>query len=108
MADEAPDNLYREELLMAAVAAVRRLAKGGQHTARCRRRGPKTLPFPRRAGTSPVCARRFWKGRSIFSRATESGPAVCEYLVCTNERTAKCRPSSSPSPTQRRSSPWPD
>ena len=39
-------------------------------------------------------ARRFWKGRSIFSRATENGPAFRECFVCTNKHTAKCRPSS--------------
>ena len=38
-------------------------------------------------------ARRLWKGRSIFSRATENGPAFCECFVCTKKCTAKCRPS---------------
>ena len=32
-------------------------------------------PCLKLAGTSPVNARRLWKGRSIFSRATENGPA---------------------------------
>ena len=31
----------------------------------------------KRVGTSPVDARRSWKGRSIFSRATENRPAFC-------------------------------
>ena len=31
----------------------------------------------KRAGSSPVNARRLWKGGSIFSRATENGPAFC-------------------------------
>ena len=35
-----------------------------------------------RAGTPPVNARRLWKGRSIFSRATENGPDFCECFVC--------------------------
>ena len=33
-------------------------------------------------------ARRVWKGRSIFGRATENGPAFCECFVCTNKYTA--------------------
>ena len=40
-----------------------------------------------------LSARWLWKGRSIFSRATENGPAFCELCVCTNKYTAKCRPS---------------
>ena len=32
---------------------------------------------------SRVNARRFWKGRSISSPATENGPAFCERFVCT-------------------------
>ena len=32
----------------------------------------------KRAGTSFVHARKLWKGRSIFSRSTENGPAFCE------------------------------
>ena len=37
----------------------------------------------KRAGTSPVHARRFWKGRSVFSRATENGPAfLWMFCVC--------------------------
>ena len=37
----------------------------------------------KRAGTSPVNARRLWKGRSIFSRATENGPAFSVCFACT-------------------------
>ena len=44
----------------------------------------------KRAGTSPVNARRFWKGRPIFSRATENGPA---FRAMFRVHTAKCRPS---------------
>ena len=40
-----------------------------------------------RAGTSLVNMRRSWKGRSIFSRATEDGPAFCECCVCTDKYT---------------------
>ena len=49
------------------------------------------------AGISPVNAvvRELWKGRSIFSRATENGPengpVFCECFACTNKYTAKCR-----------------
>ena len=32
-------------------------------------------------------ARRLWKGRSIFSQATESGPAICEWFVHANKCT---------------------
>ena len=40
-----------------------------------------------------LCARRLWRGRSVFSRATENGPAFRECFVCTHKCTAKCRPS---------------
>ena len=43
----------------------------------------------KRAGTSPVYARRLWIGRPIFSRATENGLAFCEFLVCANKYAAK-------------------
>ena len=43
---------------------------------------PQVLVPSTRACTSPVNARRLWKGRSIFSRATENGPAFCERFVC--------------------------
>ena len=47
----------------------------------------------KRAGTSPVSTRRLWKGRPIFSRATENGPAFRVSFVCADKHTAKCRPS---------------
>ena len=53
----------------------------------------RQLGRSKRAGTSPVNARQAWKGRSIFSRATENVPAFCECFVCTNKYTVKCRPS---------------
>ena len=43
---------------------------------------------------SSLNARRLWKGRFIFSRATENGPACRACFVCTNKYTEKCRPSS--------------
>ena len=47
----------------------------------------------KRAGTSAVCVRRLWKGRSIFSRATENGPAFCVNICVCKQDGAKCRPS---------------
>ena len=46
----------------------------------------------KRAGTSPVNARRLWKGRSIFSRATENGPAFCGCFVCTQRSAGPLAP----------------
>ena len=55
--------------------------------------GSNNFDCRKRAGTSPLYARRLWKDRSIVSRATENGPAFRECLVCTNKSTAKCRSS---------------
>ena len=56
------------------------------------------VPCAKTSGTSSRergCARDdYGKGRSIFSRATENGPAFCECFVCTDKDTATCRPSS--------------
>ena len=51
-------------------------------------RGAPPVPHKKRAGTFSLSSRRVWKGRSVFSRATENGPAFCEYFVCTNKYTA--------------------
>ena len=51
-------------------------------------------------------ARRLWKGRSIVSRATESGPAFRECFVCTNRYTAKCRPSKPPAAQNALAQTW--
>ena len=56
---------------------ARRDAEKGEATRRTRDRRRK------RADTSRLYARRLWKGRSIFSRATENGPAFCGCFVCT-------------------------
>ena len=53
----------------------------------------------KRAGHVSLSARRLWKGRSIFSRATENGPASCAGVH--NQYTAKkCRPSYRGRPSQ--------
>ena len=51
-------------------------------------------------------ARRSWKGRSIFCRATENGPTFCEWFVCTqrsaspHEAVAEAKERSSDLPSQ--------
>ena len=49
----------------------------------------------KRAGTSSVNAvvREAIMERQVHFRATENGPAFCEFCVCTNKYSAKCRPS---------------
>ena len=46
----------------------------------------------KRAGTSRLYARRLWKGRSIYSRATEKGPAFCECFVRAQRRASPLGP----------------
>ena len=54
-------------------------------------RGSALGTCAKRAGTSPVSARRLWKGSPIFSPATENGPSFCECFVRTQRSAGPLR-----------------